>query len=106
MSEELNEEENAVFNYLLEVGALEIDGVAQDGEILYKVNSAKMAEYCPEMLEVMQEDLEGSLLDLYEKGLVEMQYNEDLEAIFNISPEGEKALLEMGFYNLDDLQEE
>lgn len=106
MSEELNEEESAVFNYLLEVGALEIDGVAQDGEILYKVNSDKMAEYCPEMLEVMHEDLEDSLLNLYQQGLVDMQYNENLEAIFNISPEGEKALLEMGFYNLDDLQEE
>jgi hypothetical protein len=34
-----------------------------------------------------------------------MQYNEDLEAIFDISPEGEKALLEMGFYNLDGLEE-
>jgi hypothetical protein len=106
MSEELsNEEENELFEYLLEVGALEIDGVASDGEIMFKVNTEKMKEYCPDMLEVMHEDLESSLLDLYEKGLVNMQYNEDLEAIFDISPEGEKALLEMGFYNLDGLEE-
>jgi hypothetical protein len=106
MSEEFNEEEGQLFEYLLEVGALEIDGVAEDGEIMYKVNSAKMQEYCPEMLEVMHEDLEDSLLTLYKEGLVDMQYNENLEAIFNISPEGEEALLKMGFYNLDDLQEE
>jgi hypothetical protein len=34
-----------------------------------------------------------------------MQYNENLEAIFSISPEGEEALLKMGFYNLDGLEE-
>ena len=106
MSEEFSEEEGQLFDYLLEVGALEVDGVAEDGEIMYKVNSDKMQEYCPEMLEVMHEDLEDSLLTLYKEGLVDMQYNENLEAIFNISPEGEEALLKMGFYNLDDLQEE
>jgi hypothetical protein len=106
MSEELsNEEENELFEYLLEVGALEIDGVASDGEIMFKINSEKMKEYCPDMLEIMREDLESSLLGLYEQGLVEMQYNENLEAIFNISPEGEEALLKMGFYNLDGLEE-
>jgi hypothetical protein len=41
------------------------------------------------------------LVDLYQKGLIDVSYDEDLNAIMAISEEGKKSLIEAGF-SLDD----
>ena len=40
-------------------------------------------------------------MDLYEKGLAHIEYNEDLEAIISLSPEGQKLAKEMGLIEMD-----
>lgn len=102
MEEYNKEEEDALFAYLMDVGAIQIDGVSKDGEFLYKIDPEKMKEYCPELLEVFHEDLEESLMDLFDKGLVDVQYNEDLEAIFSVSKDGIEEIEKYGFYHMDD----
>jgi|LakMenE18May11ns_1017448.scaffolds.fasta_scaffold9917329_7 hypothetical protein len=102
MEDSNREEEDALFTYLMDVGAINIDGVSKDGELLYKIDPDKMREYCPELLEVFNEDLEESLMDLFNKGLVDVQYNENLEAIFSVSNEGLNEIEKYGFYHMDD----
>lgn len=103
MEEEFNQEqEDQYFAYLLEVGAMEIDGVNDEGDLLFKPNPEKMKEYAPEMYEMMMQDINDNLMELYKQGLVKMEYNEDLQPMFDISDMGEKALQEMGFYPLDE----
>lgn len=97
----MENEEDQLFTYLLEVGAVILDGVSKDGEFLYKIDPDLMREYCPQLLDVFQEDLESSLMDLYQKGLVDVSYNEDLEAIFNVSDHGKEEIEKYGFYNMD-----
>ena len=100
--EDFNMEEEQYFQYLLEVGAFEIDGVSEDGDIMFKPNPEKMKEYAPEMYEMMQEDIEDSLLELYKDGLVDMEYDESLGARFRISEEGKKEMRKFGFYHIDN----
>jgi hypothetical protein len=100
--ENFDEEEDRYFQYLLEVGAFEIDGVSEDGELMFKPNPEKMKEYAPEMFEMMQEDIENSLLELYKDGLVEMEYDEDLGARFKISEQAKEEMRKFGFYHIDN----
>jgi len=45
------------------------------------------------------------LVDLFQKGLIDISYDEDLNALMNISEQGKLALTEAGF-NLNDNQED
>jgi hypothetical protein len=102
MEESSREEEDALFAYLMDVGAISIDGMSRDGELLFRIDRDLMREYCPELLEVFNEDLEESLMDLFDKGLVDVQYNENLEAIFSVSNEAIDEIEKYGFYHMDD----
>jgi hypothetical protein len=102
MEDSNREEEDALFTYLMDVGAITIDGISKDGELLFKIDQELMKEYCPELLEVFNEDLEESLIDLFNKGLVDIQYNENLEAIFSVSNEAIDEIEKYGFYHMDD----
>ena len=102
MEETSREEEDALFAYLMDVGAITIDGMSRDGELLFRIYQKLMKEYCPELLEVFNEDLEESLMDLFDKGLVDVQYNENLEAIFSVSNEAIDEIEKYGFYHMDD----
>ncbi len=99
------EEEDAYFAYLLEVGAMEINGVAPDGQLMFKPNVEKMKEYAPEMYQMMQDDIENSLLELYKEGLVDMEYSDDLEAKFKMSDKAMKEMERFGFFKLDESSE-
>jgi len=92
-----DEEHQELMEYLLSEGAAELDGVDIDGEAVYKFDMDILEEVMPELYAVMQEDIDKELISLYQKGLLEVSYDEDLNAIFNISEEGKRALLEAGF---------
>lgn len=85
-------DEQEHIDYLLSVGALYYDGVDKNGEKMFKINSEMMQLHAPELYRAMLDDLEEGLLELYEKGLINIEYNENLEALFSISDEG-RALL-------------
>jgi hypothetical protein len=64
-----------------------------------------LEEVMPELHAVMQEDMDQVLVDLFQKGLIDISYDEDLNALMNISEQGKLALTEAGF-NLNDNQED
>jgi len=49
----------------------------------------------------MQQDMDQVLVDLYQQGLIEVSYDENLNALMSISEQGKVALLEAGF-DLDE----
>ena len=99
---DMNQEEDEYFSYLLEVGAIEIQGVAESGELMFKPNPEKMKEYAPEMFSMMQAEIEEGLMELYKEGLVDMEYDENLEAKFKMSDKGIKEMERFGFFRLDE----
>jgi len=96
-----DEEHQEIMEYLISEGAAILDGIDEDGEPVYKFDMDVLEEVMPELHAVMQEDMDQVLVDLYQKGLIEVSYDENLNALMSISEQGKVALLEAGF-DLDD----
>ena len=91
--------------YLISEGAAILDGIDENGEPIYKFDMDVLEEVMPELHAVMQEDMDQVLVDLYQKGLIEVSYDENLNALMSISEQGKIALMQAGF-DLDDLEED
>lgn len=91
------DEEEEFIGYLEDAGALEWVGMDKDGERILKPNMEILREVYPEMYYDMLEDLNETLMTLYEKGLVQIQYDENLEPRFQLSDEAIDFLEENGY---------
>jgi len=96
-----NEEHREVMERLIEEGAAILDGIDEDGEPIYKFDMDVLEEVLPELHQVFMDDMDQVLIDLYKKGLIEISYDEDLNAEMSVSQEGKQALEDAGF-NMDD----
>jgi membrane protease subunit (stomatin/prohibitin family) len=86
--------------YYLSIGAIELSGVDQDGEFIFNItDNAK--EIAPELWQAHEDHVNESLVQLYEKGLINVTYNDDLEAVIEMSDEGKKLAKEMGLVEMD-----
>jgi hypothetical protein len=94
----MNEEEK--LEYYIEIGAVEVAGIQEDGEFLYEITE-KAKDLAPELWESHIEYIDNTILDLYEKGLVQIEYNEDLEASISVSEEAKSILRSYGMYEDD-----
>lgn len=98
-------DEDEKLAYYLEVGAIELQGIDESGEFIFSINeSAK--ELAPELWEAHSDYVNDTLLKLYEKGLVNVSYDENLEAIIEITPEGMEIIKASGLVNIDEDFEE
>lgn len=85
--------------YYLSIGAVTLEGVDENGEIIYAITE-EAEELAPELWESHIEHIDQSLIKLYEEGLLSVEYNEDLEAKFTLSPEGHKKAKEYGLIEI------
>ena len=92
-----NEEHKQILNYLMEEGAAFFEGFDDDGEPMYVFDMEVLEEVMPELHQAMQDDMDGILLDLYQRELIEVTYDEDLNAHMTISEEGKRILIQEGF---------
>jgi len=97
-----DEEHREIMEYLVSEGAAILEGLDEDGEPVYMFDMEVLEEVMPDLHAVMQEDMDQVLVDLYQKGLIEVSYDESLNAIMNISEQGKVALIEAGFDLNDD----
>jgi len=100
MSED--EEIDQVIGELVAAGALEIDGMYHD-ELTYRVNLNVMEEVFPEFFKIHMEEVDETILSLYEKGLVDVEYDENLVARFSLTEKGEKFTDQLIMGHIDDI---
>jgi Tfp pilus assembly ATPase PilU len=100
-----NEEHREAMERLIEEGAAILDGIDEDGEPVYKFDMNVLEEVMPELHQAMMDDMDKVLIDLYQKGLIEIDYDENLNARMSVSPEGKIALEQAGF-DLDGSEDE
>lgn len=86
--------------YYLEIGAIGIEGVDENGEIVYSI-SENAQEIAPDLWEAHVEYVDSSLIELYNAGLISIEYDENLEATINLSQEGYKKAKSMGLIDID-----
>jgi len=77
---------------LIENGALEPHGVDADGEIIYQFNMKILKQVSPQMYNSVMDDLDKDLMQLYELGLVDISYDENLNATFSASEKGREYM--------------
>lgn len=92
--------EDMELSYYLEIGAVSLEGMDENGEMIFSISeSAK--EIAPELWEAHTRYVDDSLMKLYEQGLLEVEYDENLEAILHLTPEGHKIAKEMGLIEIE-----
>lgn len=88
----------------IEIGAISIEGVDENGEIVLSVTE-KAKELAPELWQAHMEFVDKELIELYKKGLVEIEYNENLEATFKLSPTAVEDIKNKGIWLVDEKDE-
>ena len=83
-----DEEADDFVERMIEAGILVEDGFDEDGELTYTYNFELMKILLPEMYEEIMNGINDNLIDLYEMGLIKIEYNEDLKAVFSATEEG------------------
>jgi len=94
-------ENDKLMSYYIELGVISVEGLDEKGELIYSINEDLAREYAPELLQSHQEYVDRSLLELYQAGLINIEYNENLEATIHMSPMGYKAAKEKGLIDID-----
>lgn len=100
MTEEEDREDENKLEYYLSIGAVSLEGMDENGDMIYSI-SEDAETLAPELFRSHTEYVDRSLMELYEQGLVEVEYDENLEAILHISPEGQKLAREKGLIEMD-----
>ena len=100
----MDDDFNDRLEYYLSIGAIDLVGMDEDGEILYQLTDAA-EELAPELMEAHQEYIDRTLLELYEKNLISVEYDENLEATIAISPEGIEIARSYGLIEPENLND-
>jgi membrane protease subunit (stomatin/prohibitin family) len=93
-------EDNDLFDYYMEIGAIELSGIDDSGEIVFKVTD-KAKELAPELWNAHADYVDQTLLDLYNKDLISVEYDENLQATISLTEQAQKIIEDKGIMPLD-----
>ena len=97
----MNEEDyNSKLDYYISIGVIELVGVDEDGEIIYQIMD-KAEKEAPELWESHKEYVDQGLIELFEKGLITVEYDDNLEAMISLSSEGYKEAKQLGLIDFE-----
>jgi hypothetical protein len=82
------EDEDDFTDFLIEMCIIQAEGVNKEGETLYKYNFERMKELMPELYQEIMDGVNDKIMDLFELGLVSVDYDENLTPHFSATPEG------------------
>jgi membrane protease subunit (stomatin/prohibitin family) len=94
-------EDNDLFDYYMEIGVIELSGIDESGEIVFKVTD-KAKELAPELWKAHADYVDDTLLDLYSKDLISVEYDENLQATISLTEEAQRIIEDKGIMPLDD----
>jgi hypothetical protein len=100
MHDDQYDDDDSRLAYYLEIGAVSLEGMDENGEMIFSI-SETAKDIAPELWQSHIEYVDKSLMELYEAGLVEVEYDENLEATLHLSPEGQRVAKEKGLIELD-----
>ena len=86
------ENDDEIIGWLEEQGAISWDGMADNGEALFKFNLEKVKEIMPDLYAEIMADIDEDLMSLYQDGLVEIEYDENLNVLFRPSEKTQKMI--------------
>jgi hypothetical protein len=90
-----------MMQYYIEIGAVEVAGIDDHGDFIFKITPLAK-EIAPELWQAHSEHIDEVLLYLFEKELVKVEYDENLNATFEITKEGRQIALKNGLVEFDE----
>lgn len=87
--------------YYMEIGAVNLVGLNDDGEAVYEITE-QAQELAPELWQAHIDYVDQTMMELFEAGLLNVEYDENLEATIHLTPEGYEIAKEYGLINLDN----
>ena len=98
------DEEEALrqIQYYIEIGAIKLAGYNEEGEAVFELNEAVTKDLAPELWEAHMEYVDHNLTELFEEGLMNVEYDENLEATMHFSKEGYDIAVEKGIIPLEE----
>lgn len=97
------DENEELIGYLMSQDAIYIDGIDKNNEPIYRFNMNVLKAVMPELYETVLEELDNDLIELYKMGLVDISYDEDLNANFKVSEKG-KIYMQTGIMPEDEVE--
>ncbi len=101
-----NEEDHLAFQrmeHYLEIGAIRFAGYNEEGEAIFELNEAITKDLAPELWDAHMEYVDDNLLELYKDGLLDVEYDENLEATMHFTKEGFEIAKEKGIIPIEDI---
>ena len=100
----MNEEEALEqIKYYIEIGAIRLAGYNDEGEAIFELNENVTKDLAPELWEAHMEYVDDNLAELFQEGLMNVEYDENLEATMHFTQEGYEIALEKGIIPLEDI---
>jgi hypothetical protein len=96
----MDNSDDKMYEYL-QMGVIEVVGIEDDGEFIFKITELAK-ELAPELWEIHVEEIDKIFLELFDMGLVNITYNENLEAEFELTEEGRAAAKAYGIVALEE----
>jgi len=84
------EDYDEVMAEMLDQGILEVAGIdEEDGQFLLQLGP-NAQELAPELYEAWVGDIDEDLMSLYQKGLIDIEYDEELNVSFGLTEKGKE----------------
>lgn len=93
----------AKLKHYLDIGAIQEAGIDENGEVVYLIDEVRTKELAPELWESHLEYIDRNLINLYKQGLMRVEYDENLDATLEFTPEGYEKAVEQGLIPLEDI---
>ena len=103
-----NEEDEWILRQMqhyIDIGAITLAGYNDKGEAIFELNEAITKELAPELWESHMEYVDETLVDLYKDGLLDVEYDENLEVTMHFSKEGFEIAKEKGVIPISDIDD-
>ena len=99
--ENFDSEDGEMLDYYIQLGAIEVAGISEDGEFIFAITDIAK-EVAPDLWEAHQNHVDESMIQLYDMGLINITYDEDLNATFELTEEGKEVSKQFGLIQMDD----
>lgn len=106
MFDEFDEEDimDKIQHYL-DIGAIRIAGFTEDGEAIFELNEETTRTLAPDLWEAHEQYIDAELLELMDNDLMQVEYDEELNATFNFTLEGYEIAKRKGIVPLDNIED-
>jgi hypothetical protein len=93
-----------MMEHYVEIGAVTVNGIDKTGNFIYVITD-KAKELAPDLWEVHHEMIDEALIGLFEQGLIDVEYDEDLNANMKISDAAREIMYQLGYVDMENLDD-